>query len=48
MCNYDIICLKDDGRVDIATSNNPEAAKLIAPYLSVENGMRIVENLYGR
>lgn len=48
MCNYDIICLKDNGRVDIVNSNNPQAAKLIAPYLSIENGMRIVENLYGR
>jgi len=48
MCNYDIICLKDNGKVDVANSNNEDAAKLIRPFLSAENGMRIVHNLYGR
>ena len=48
LCNYDTICLDDNGVVDLRYSNNPKIARLIKPYLSQENGMRIVHNLYGR
>lgn len=48
ICNYDLICLNDDGTVDIENSNHPDIAQLIAPYLSKESGMKIVHNLYGR
>ena len=48
LCNYDYICLNDDGTVNIKYSNHTDVAKIIAPYLSKENGLRIVHNLYGR
>ena len=48
LCNYDLICLNDNGKVNVNYSNHPDIAKIIAPYLSQENGMRIVHNLYGR
>ena len=48
LCNYDAICLNDDGTVNVGYSNVPQIAKLIKPFVSKENGMRIVHNLYGR
>lgn len=47
ICNYDLICLDEKGKVDVKNSNHPDIAKCIAPYLSAANGQRIVENLYG-
>lgn len=48
LCNYDAICLNDDGTVNVGYSNVPQIAKLIKPFVSKENGMRVVHNLYGR
>lgn len=48
LCNYDAICLNDNGVVDVYNSNVPEIAKLMKPLVSKEIGMRIVRNLYGR
>lgn len=48
LCNYDAICLNDDGSVDIENSNDPEIARVIKPYVKREIGMRIVHNLYNR
>lgn len=48
LCNYDAICLNDDGSVNIDYSNVPEIAKLIQPFVNKEIGMKIVHNLYGR
>ena len=48
LCNYDAICLNDDGTVNIEYSNVPEIAKLVKPFVSKEIGMKIVHNLYGR
>ena len=48
LCNYDAICLNDDGSVDIHYSNVPEIARLIKPFVNKEIGMKIVHDLYGR
>jgi hypothetical protein len=48
LCNYDAICLNDDGSVDIHYSNVPEIARLVKPFVSKEIGMKIVHDLYGR
>ena len=48
LCNYDAICLNDDGSVNIGYSNVPEIAKLVQPFVNKEIGMKIVHNLYGR
>ena len=48
LCNYDAICLNDDGTVNVGYSNVPQIAKLIKPFVSKETGMKIVHSLYGR
>jgi hypothetical protein len=48
LCNYDAICLNDDGSVNIHYSNVPEIARLVKPFVNKEIGMKIVHNLYGR
>lgn len=48
LCNYDAICLNDDGSVNIDYSNVPEIARLVQPFVNKEIGMKIVHNLYGR
>ena len=48
LCNYDAICLNDDGSVNIHYSNEPKIARLVKPFVSKEIGMKIVHNLYGR
>ena len=48
LCNYDAICLNDDGSVNIHYSNVPKIARLVKPFVSKEIGMKIVHNLYGR
>ena len=48
LCNYDAICLNDDGSVNIHYSNVPEIARLVKPFVNKEIGMRIVHDLYGR
>lgn len=48
LCNYDAICLNDDGSVDIHYSNVPEIARLVKPFVTKEIGMKIVHDLYGR
>ena len=48
LCNYDAICLKDDGTVDVGYSNEQKIARLIKPFVTPEIGIRIVHNLYGR
>ena len=48
LCNYDAICLNDDGSVNIDYSNVPEIARLVKPFVNKEIGMKIVHNLYGR
>ena len=48
LCNYDAICLNDDGSVNIDYSNVPEIARLVKPFVNKEIGMNIVHNLYGR
>ena len=48
LCNYDAICLNDDGSVNIHYSNVPEIARLIKPFVNKEIGMKIVHDLYGR
>ena len=48
LCNYDAICLNDDGSVNIRYSNEPKIARLVKPFVSKEIGMKIVHNLYGR
>ena len=48
LCNYDAICLNDDGSVNIHYSNVPEIARLVKPFVNKEIGMKIVHDLYGR
>lgn len=48
LCNYDAICLNDDGSVDIHYSNVPEIARLVKPFVNKKIGMKIVHDLYGR
>lgn len=48
LCNYDAICLNDDGSVNIDYSNVPKIARLVKPFVNKEIGMKIVHNLYGR
>lgn len=48
LCNFDLIFLNDDGTVNIEDSNHPDIARLVEPYVSVEDGLRLVKNLYGR
>lgn len=48
LCNYDAICLDDDGTVNVHYSNEPKIANIIKPFVNKEIGMRIVHNLYGR
>ena len=48
LCNYDAICLNDDGSVNIHYSNVPEIARIVKPFVNKEIGMKIVHNLYGR
>ena len=41
VANYDLICVKQNGRVDVKGSNHPDIARRIAPFLTPEDGVRI-------
>lgn len=46
LCDYDIVHIEDDGRIDVEGSNFKDAARLIAPYISTKNGKSIAHEFY--